>query len=131
MANSDRTVRRVEDEIQEAHKISCCMKTSSGKMQTLPWITFVLQSFHWKTGIINLQHLTSLSNIDTSYQTLSVHSGRADNGTGQGMMVTSCQAFFRLKQCLSHCAVFFPCILSWYFQRSVFSLTSLLLNFKI
>lgn len=105
------SLRRGEDEVHEAHKISCCMKTISGKKQALPWITIALKSFHWKTRIIKLLHLTSLSSTDAGYQTLSMHSGRADNGIGLGMMVTSCQTFLSLKQCLSQCAgvcVFFP-----------------------
>lgn len=66
---------RKENKAQEPCKTSCCVKTSSGKKQTLSWTSFVLMSFHCKTGI-KLLHRTSLCSTDAGYQTLSMCCGR-------------------------------------------------------
>lgn len=48
--------------------------------------------------------MTSLSSAEASYQTLSTHSGGADDGTGLGVTLTSRQTFLSPKRCLSQAA---------------------------
>lgn len=54
--------------------------------------------------------------VQHSNQTLSMFSGRVDEGTDLGMMVTSCEIFLSPKQLLSQCTGVCTFLVSMYFS---------------
>lgn len=68
--------------------------------------------------------------VQHSSQTLSMFSGRVDEGTDLGMMVTSCEIFLSPKQFLSQCSSVCAFLASMYFSFCMLSWPTGLIVFQ-